>query len=481
VIVCLSAAEPYNPRNPRKSQYYRCVEAKFEKLERVWDERYQNKYGYWRPHVIDVIYKYLDCGDLHQGFARVKCDDCNHEYLLPFSCKRRYFCPSCHQKRVVEFGEFLYEEVLCSVPHRQWVFSLPKRLRLFFLYDRSLLSKLSRCAWKVLSCYLTNSVSMSSSMPGAVISVQTFGDFLNFNPHLHIISTDGCFNNDGSFMTAVTPNANHLEPLFRLEVLNMLKREGKITDAVIENMSTWHHSGFHVYCGDVIRPDDEEGLEHLAHYVIRAPISQERMIYIAASETPGGIAKVIYTGKNSRVREQFTALDWLARLVTHIPNKGEQLIRYYGFYSNKVRGVRKKAEAVNTAAKNQEISSPVLSVIENKLSRKAFRRNWARLIQKVYHTDPLVCPKCNGNMKIIAFIEEEDTIRQILKHLGLWLPGNHDPPEQKTCPAGTRIFNMIEMDFDTSLQAIREEIIPQMPYEDDYSQITPYDDECIGL
>jgi len=75
--------------------------------------------------------------------------------------------------------------------------------------------------------------------------------------------------------------------------------------------------------------DDEEGLEHLAHYVIRAPISQEQKIYIAASETPGGIEQVIYTGKNNRVREQFTALDWLARLVTHIPNKGEQLIRYY--------------------------------------------------------------------------------------------------------------------------------------------------------
>ena len=84
-------------------------------------------------------------------------------------------------------------------------------------------------------------------------------------------------------------------------------------------------------------------------------------------------------------------------------------------------------------------------------------------------------------MKIIAFIEEEDTKRQILKQLGLWLPGNPDPPEHKTCPAETQISNMIEMDFDPSLQAIREEIIPQMPYEDDYSQINPYDDECIGL
>ena len=49
-----------------------------------------------------VIYKYLDCGDLHFGFARVRCEDCGHEYLLAFSCKRRYFCPSCHRKRVIK-------------------------------------------------------------------------------------------------------------------------------------------------------------------------------------------------------------------------------------------------------------------------------------------------------------------------------------------------------------------------------------------
>ena len=64
-----------------------------------------------------------DCGDLHFGFARVKCEDCGHEYLLAFSCKRRHFCPSCHQKRVVEFGEWLCAEVLKYVPHRQWVFT----------------------------------------------------------------------------------------------------------------------------------------------------------------------------------------------------------------------------------------------------------------------------------------------------------------------------------------------------------------------
>jgi hypothetical protein len=73
--------------------------------------------------------------------------------LLAFSFKRRHFCPSCHQKRVVEFGERLCEEVLKAVPHLHFVFSLlrrsriPKILRRYLLYDRRLLSNLSRCGW----------------------------------------------------------------------------------------------------------------------------------------------------------------------------------------------------------------------------------------------------------------------------------------------------------------------------------------------
>jgi hypothetical protein len=171
----------YETRNPVESDYYKCIETHFEELEGVWDDRFKTKYGYWRNYITDVIYKYLDCGDLKYGFARVKCDTCNTEYLLPFSCKCRYFCPSCHQRRVIEFGEYLYEEILKDVPHRQWVFSIPKRIRPYFMYNRKLLSKLSKCAWKVLSDYLKESVSVKNAVPGVVVSIQTFGDFINFN------------------------------------------------------------------------------------------------------------------------------------------------------------------------------------------------------------------------------------------------------------------------------------------------------------
>jgi hypothetical protein len=57
-------------------------------------------FGFWRPYVKEVIYRYLDYGDLHFGFARVKCRDCGHEFLLPLSCKRRHFLPIMFKNRL---------------------------------------------------------------------------------------------------------------------------------------------------------------------------------------------------------------------------------------------------------------------------------------------------------------------------------------------------------------------------------------------
>jgi NAD-dependent SIR2 family protein deacetylase len=423
---CLSRLNTtsYTQREPRKNQYYRCVEDHFEELEGCWDKRFRENYGFWRPHVTKVIYEYLDCGDLHNGFARVKCEDCNKEYLLPFSCKKRHFCPSCHQKRVIAFGEQLVEEVLEDVPHRQWVFSLPKRLRVYFKYDRKLLSKLSKCACNVLSKYLITGVDDkdTKTVPGIVIAIQTFGDFLNFNPHLHIMATDGCFKEDGTFIRTASPKAEELTMAFQMEILKMLKKQGKISEFVVENMKSWKNSGFNVYCGLPIFPDEEESLERLAQYIVRAPISQERMLYIPEENTKGGTAKVVYTGKNSNSNktETFDALEWLAKVVSHVPNKGEQLVRYYGYYSNKARGLRKKVDETE------------ITIETSAIKRKAFSRNWARLIQKIYNIDPLKCEGCGGKMKIIEFVEDEALIKKILVHLKLWEVENKDPPKQKS-------------------------------------------------
>jgi len=87
----------------------------------------------------------------------------------------------------------------------------PKRLRIYFMYDRNLLSKLSRCAWRVLSVYLRQFIPDDSAASGAAIAVQTFDEFQNFNPHLHAIASDGCFSDNGVFQVAPGSKPRDLE------------------------------------------------------------------------------------------------------------------------------------------------------------------------------------------------------------------------------------------------------------------------------
>ncbi|MBE0558054.1 MAG: transposase zinc-binding domain-containing protein [Proteobacteria bacterium] len=81
----------YRPRNPQATDYYRCVEDHLESFLHGYEERFGRAHGFFRPYLREVICRYLNCGNLRSGFARVKCRDCNHEYLLAFSCERRHF------------------------------------------------------------------------------------------------------------------------------------------------------------------------------------------------------------------------------------------------------------------------------------------------------------------------------------------------------------------------------------------------------
>ncbi len=87
----------------------------------------------------------------------------------------------------------------------------------------------------------------------------------------------------------------------------------------------------------------------------------------------------------------FPVLDWIAEITTHIPDKGEQLVRYYGAYSNVSRGRRKKAEH-----KKDVIGKPEFVEVAPPPISKELKRRWSHFIQKVYETDPLICAKCQG-------------------------------------------------------------------------------------
>lgn len=108
----------------------------------MYPEKYQPRYGILRPVIPEVVQKFLGCGDLQRGFARIRCDHCEREYLLTFSCKSRWFCPSCHQENLQATARFVLNQVVAPVPHRHYVLAIPRMLRPHFRRDRHLLRRL---------------------------------------------------------------------------------------------------------------------------------------------------------------------------------------------------------------------------------------------------------------------------------------------------------------------------------------------------
>ena len=108
------------------------------------------------------------------------------------------------------------------------------------------------------------------------------------------------------------------------------------------------------------------------------------------------VGTVVYTFKDRETAKNFPAMEWLAAMCSHIPNRGEQMVRYYGCYSNVSRGKRQQ----------EGIDDAIPCILEPQGNEKAFKKSWVRLIQKIYKVNPLACPKCQGAMRVISSIED---------------------------------------------------------------------------
>ena len=117
--------------------------------------------------------------------------------------------------------------------------------------------------------------------------------------------------------------------------------------------------------------------------------------------------------------ETVDALEFLARVVSHIPNKGQVLQRYYGWYANRTRGIRRKAgpDEQPPVAVEAEAVPPALAQA---------RRRWAELLRRIFEVDPLRCPRCGHAMRVVGFITQPPVIDRILTHLR-----RHAPPARR--------------------------------------------------
>jgi len=281
-------------------------------------------------------------------------------------------------------------------------------------------------AWKCLKEFMSETLNIDG-VPGSIQSIETNGQFLDVNPHVHTLVTDGVFDSTGTFhqMPRYNFGANkYLKSLWEKAVARYCVDEGFVNESMMRKVLSWDYTGFSVYTDTRIKYDREDkvsrnALGHMIRYITKAPVAKDNVTYSGK--------KVIYKGSyHPGVKQNFKIyepLDFIAALTSHIPKKRQKYINYYGEYSSRTRGYRKKQ-----SGENQEVDGETTPVATS--DQRNYKRTWAMLIAKVWEVDPLKCPDCSSQMKVVSVIEDDVVIEKILRHLELWEEQtNRGPPK----------------------------------------------------
>jgi hypothetical protein len=245
-----------------------------------------------------------------------------------------------------------------------------------------------------------------------VAVVQTATDRLEWSPHVHAMVSRGGWRCDGKGVSVPHVETRSAELLFRHQVIACLRDEGLLTDERIELLLSWRHTGFSVHNRVTVEPGDAAGTERLARYLLRPPLSLERMSF---DETGAVLYQSKASSRFGRGTVTFDAMDFLPRLLMHIPHPRLHTVRYYGEYSSVVR-TRRRAEAERFEADGPQDAAADESDTLSAAEGRRLRRSWTELIRRIYEVDPLTC-QCGARMRILAFTLDPQDITRILRHL----------------------------------------------------------------
>ena len=352
---------------------------------------------------MQAIYAYLDCGIPENGVARVRCE-CGEDFFVAFSCKKRMVCPSCSTKRSILFGEKV-RQIVKPFPHLHVTFTIPKILRGYFRRNRKLLKLLIQSANFAIEHYFHEALGMKDGYTGGIYCIQSHGSLLNFHPHIHSLVLGGILKDD-KFYQPFHISTDIIAKIFRARLLAVLLKQEVITQELIDLLMSWNYnSGFQVHSDQKINGANGDRIEKIARYMSRAAISVERVEFNPEENTVTVYEKQKKTSSSKKAH--YDILEFMALLAGHIPSPYETITFYYGIYSSSYRGKERKEKRGESPMQMEKIKGKAIA-----------SASWARLIHKIFEVDPLLCPNCGKEMKIIAFITNHQEVKKILKHIG---------------------------------------------------------------
>lgn len=337
-----------------------------------------------RKHIFKEVEKMITCGSIENGYIGFQCEACGEEHKVGFTCKSR-LCSSCGKKRTDDWV-LKFSNKISTAQHRHMVFTIPKELRIYFAENRKLLSILPKCAAETIQTWIRDKHKKIKYMPGIVGVIHTFGRDLKWNPHVHMLVTKGEIGEDLSWKRRNFFPYEMLRKRWRKILLDrigenlergQLKKEYK---KLKNKLYMEYKDGFYVYGKGEVN-NSKAAAKYIGRYAARPAIAESRIV-----DYDGEIVTFQYTdhADNKKKIIRIHALDFIKRVIRHIPDKNFKMVRYYGFY-----------------AQNNKFKEIVPRLLEDKVYEQLKKLNiWKYRILKEFGVDPLKCSNCGREMEV---------------------------------------------------------------------------------
>ncbi len=472
------ALATYAPRDPSRTVLYTVIADHLETFLASLDA--DPEATGLPAYVQREFYAYLQCGILAYGFLRLGCDTCPKELLLPFSCKRRGFCPSCAARRMAQTAAHLVECVIPWVPTRQWVVSVPIPLRYWMAASQELTAQVHTIIRTTIGQYYVNQavqrgLERATVHPGSVTFIQRFGSAINLNLHFHCVFIEGVYLDRTAaglkprFVQAAPPTDTDIAAVVRKisrRVIRKLRRLGYLETGMEPPVATGY---------DPLRDTAPELARTMAASVQQRIACGERAGqqvrrigsgFGAEGETPklmgphcasvNGFSLHANTAMPAHRRDQLEQLiRYTARGAVSLERlqedaNGDLLYTFTHPWSDGTTGItlsplellEKLAALVplphvhlvrysgclapHSALREAIIPTPRQQGVDGEETQRGTPYwPWARLLKRVFALEMGTCPFCQrGVLRIIAVITQGEVISKILRHLKL----SADPP-----------------------------------------------------
>jgi hypothetical protein len=372
-------------------------------LQENWDSFYNKHQKLIRPVVTENVKKVMSCGDKNiLGYNLYVCPVCRKRKYVAHTCKSR-FCNSCGKVKNDEWIEKAQTR-LFNIPHKHLVLTIPWELRLLFLENRHTLSYLHQATGQAILDW-AKTVHL---LPGIVTVLHTFGAKLNFNCHIHTLySLGGVDLKSGQFKKYNFIPAQSIKTRFKTILLHKLRKEfvsGKLyissnlkniwlkefrTDIFFEVQNKLWEKEWYLWIGEELESATHT-VAYVGRYAKRPCLSEAK---ITAYEPEFNLVRFVYKDKLTKenVDLNLTIDEFIGALVRHIPEKGFNMIRYYGMYAN----ILKERVLKILADRLIYLYGQVYLLFEPKVL------SWRDRIKRTTRKDPLVCQRCQKKMILI--------------------------------------------------------------------------------